>query len=121
MLIPNGSTNQRWSLPASPEELELFVKKAVGKVLGTQDIEHAAIYSRVSNIDAKAQSYSMEFQPDRAEEYAHSKNWQVVGLYADPDRTGRCPSPGSAVPQPGISAALPALSQAASRSPGFGY
>ena len=89
MIAPNGPARNRGLLPASPEELELFVKKAVGNLLGTQGIERAAVYSRVSNIDPRAQSYSMEFQPDRAEEYAHSKNWQVVGLYADPDRTGR--------------------------------
>jgi site-specific DNA recombinase len=75
--------------PSSPAELEQFVQRAISSVAGQLNCERAAVYSRVSNVDPHARSYSMEFQPDRSEEYARSKNWQVVGLYADPDRTGR--------------------------------
>ncbi len=78
-----------WVLPTSLDELDLLVKKTVGSLIGNQDQERAAVYSRVSSIDSHARSYSMEFQPDRSEEYARSKKWQIVGLYADPDRTGR--------------------------------
>ena len=82
-------SSKNWLLPSSPQELEQFVKKTVGGGAGLIEQERAAVYSRVSNIDPKAHSYSMEYQPDRAEEYARSKGWQIVGLYADPDRTGR--------------------------------
>lgn len=77
------------SLPTSLEELEQFVRKTVGSVGARGEHERAAVYSRVSNLDQRSRSYSMEFQPDRAEEYVNSKGWEIVGMYADPDRTGR--------------------------------
>jgi DNA invertase Pin-like site-specific DNA recombinase len=82
-------SKKSWLLPTSPAELEQYVQRAIGIAAGKMNCERAAVYSRVSNIDQHARSYSMEYQPDRSEEYARSKNWQVVGLYADPDRTGR--------------------------------
>ena len=78
-----------WLPPASLAELEQYVQRAIGSVAGHLNQERAAVYSRVSSIDQHARSYSMEFQPDRSEEYAHSKGWLIAGLYADPDRTGR--------------------------------
>ncbi|MBU2610790.1 MAG: recombinase family protein [Chloroflexi bacterium] len=80
---------KKWLLPSSPEELEQFVRNTLGGIDILEEKERAAVYSRVSNIDSQARSYSMEYQPDRSEEYARSKNWQIVSVYEDPDRTGR--------------------------------
>jgi DNA invertase Pin-like site-specific DNA recombinase len=76
-------------LPNSPEELERFVSKTLGGMQVLDEKERTAIYSRVSSIDQRARTYSMEYQPDRSQEYAQSKNWKIVGFYEDPDRTGR--------------------------------
>ncbi len=64
------------SLPTSLEEHEHFVRKTIGSVGARGDIEKAAVYSRVSNIDQHSCSYSMEYQPDRAEEYVNSRGWE---------------------------------------------
>mgnify|MGYP001053353611 CR=1 FL=1 len=82
-------TRKNWLLPSSPEELEQFVRNTLGGVKGLVEEERAVVYSRVSNIDPHARSYSMEYQPDRSEEYALSKGWRIVAKYEDPDRTGR--------------------------------
>jgi DNA invertase Pin-like site-specific DNA recombinase len=89
MSDPQKQPPKNWLLPSSPEELEQLVKTTLGGVAGLVEEERAGVYSRVSNIDPRARTYSMEFQPDRSEEYARSKNWRIVGLYEDPDRTGR--------------------------------
>jgi site-specific DNA recombinase len=78
-----------WALPNSLMELDQYVQKTLHDLTEGVDAEHAAVYSRVSSIDPRSHSYSMEYQPDRAEEYAKSKGWLIAGLYADPDRTGR--------------------------------
>ncbi|MBN1666911.1 MAG: recombinase family protein [Anaerolineales bacterium] len=82
-------SSKAWLPPASLAELEQYVQRAIGSVAGHLNQERAAVYSRVSSIDQHARSYSMEFQPDRSEEYVRSKGWLIAGLYADPDRTGR--------------------------------
>ena len=89
MIAPGGPSPRGWRLPTSPQELEHFVKRAIGTATGVIERERVAVYSRVSSIDPRVRSYSMEYQPDQAEEYARSKGWQIVGIYADPDRTGR--------------------------------
>ncbi len=61
---------KNWLLPSSSEELEQFVKRTLGGAIGLIEEERAAVYSRVSVIDPNARSYSMEYQPDRSEEYA---------------------------------------------------
>src|SRR5512133_3951114 len=68
----------------------------MGKIQGfmreispSNDGEKAAIYTRVSRIDHRAHGYSLEIQPDRSEEYAKSKGWQIYRIYEDPARTGR--------------------------------
>lgn len=88
MNSPQNPANNR-ILPDSLIELEQFVKDAVGHVSAGKSEERAATYSRVSSIDPHARTYSMEYQPDRAEEYVRSKGWCIVASYADPDRTGR--------------------------------
>lgn len=82
-------TRPSWLLPSSPAELDFFVQKSLGDVIQLPGHEKAGVYSRVSNIDPDERSYSIEYQPDRAEEYARSKNWTIAGVYSDPDRTGR--------------------------------
>jgi DNA invertase Pin-like site-specific DNA recombinase len=86
---PKESPKKNWLLPSSPEELEQFVRNTLGSIDILEEKERAAVYSRVSNIDPRARNYSMEYQPDRSEEYAQSKKWQIVARYEDPDRTGR--------------------------------
>mgnify|MGYP001154534155 CR=1 FL=1 len=76
-------------LPASPVELELLVQRTLHSFGGSPEQEKAIVYSRVSSIEPKGHSFSMDYQPDRSEEYARSKGWLVVASYADPDRTGR--------------------------------
>ncbi len=51
--------------------------------------EKAAIYTRISRIDPRHHGYSMDIQPDKAEEYARSKGWEIYAIYEDPARTGR--------------------------------
>ncbi len=80
---------KKWLLPSSPEELEQFVRNTLGGIDILEEKERAAVYSRVPNIDPRARTYSMEYQPDRSEEYALSKKWRIVARYEDPDRTGR--------------------------------
>ena len=83
------ATSPREFLPKSPEELELLVQKNLSQLSGPPEQERATIYSRVSSIETKKRSYSMDYQPDQSEEYAKTKGWNVVASYADPDRTGR--------------------------------
>ncbi|MBN1887057.1 MAG: recombinase family protein [Thermoflexales bacterium] len=83
--------DQAWTIPSSPQELRQAVEAVIGETRHAPDPgqERAAIYIRVSVVDPRAKSYSMDLQPDRAEEYARSQGWIIVGIYADPDRTGR--------------------------------
>jgi len=89
MTDSKDTSKKNWLLPSSPEELEQFVKRTLGGAIGLIEEERAAVYSRVSVIDPNARSYSMEYQPDRSEEYAVSKGWRIIAKYEDPDRTGR--------------------------------
>ncbi|HNT25831.1 MAG TPA: recombinase family protein [Anaerolineales bacterium] len=89
MIEPTSSPKKNLLLPSSLEELEHFVKKTLGGATGLVEEERAIVYSRVSVIDPHARSYSMEYQPDRSEEYARAKGWRIVAQYEDPDRTGR--------------------------------
>ena len=89
MVKPKEPPKRKLMLPNTPEELEQFVRNTLGGVDILEEKERAAVYSRVSNIDPRARTYSMEYQPDRSEEYASSKKWRIVARYEDPDRTGR--------------------------------
>lgn len=75
-----------------PDSLDDLNKKIQGyiKDLNRPDgSEMAGIYTRVSRIDHRAHGYSLDIQPDRSEEYAKSKGWQLYQVYEDPARTGR--------------------------------
>jgi hypothetical protein len=59
-------------VPTTLEELNLYISREYGYL---DEISHNstwAIYSRVSRIDPKFHGYSLEIQPDRAEEYARA-------------------------------------------------
>lgn len=76
-------------VPTTLEELNLYISREYGYL---DEISHNstwAIYSRVSRIDPKFHGYSLEIQPDRAEEYARSHGAKKIELYSDPNRTGR--------------------------------
>lgn len=75
--------------PNSIDDLNKKIQGFVRDVSRPESEEKAAIYTRVSRIDPRHHGYSMDIQPDRAEEYARSKGWDVYEIYADPAKTGR--------------------------------
>lgn len=48
-----------------------------------------AVYSRKSRIDPRNPGYSMEIQPERAEEYARANGAKEIKLFDDPGRSGK--------------------------------
>lgn len=77
------------SLPKDFDDLNKKLKGFVSDITRSDGEEQAGIYTRVSRIDRRNHGYSMEIQPDRAEEYARSKGWHVYAVYEDPAKTGR--------------------------------
>lgn len=75
--------------PNSIEDLNKKIQGFVRDVTRPESEEKAAIYTRVSRIDPRHHGYSMDIQPDKAEEYARSKGWDIYAIYADPAKTGR--------------------------------
>ena len=75
--------------PNSIDDLNKKIQGFVRDITRPECEEKAAIYTRVSRIDPRHHGYSMEIQPDRAEEYARSKGWDIYAIYADPAKTGR--------------------------------
>ena len=76
-------------IPNNFDELNKKIQGFVKDVTRPGSEERAAIYTRVSRLDPRHHGYSMEIQPDRAEEYARSKSWEVYAIYEDPAKTGR--------------------------------
>ena len=76
-------------LPKNFDDLNKKIQGFVKDVTRPGSEERAAIYTRVSRLDPKHHGYSMEIQPDRAEEYARSKSWEIYAIYEDPAKTGR--------------------------------
>lgn len=76
-------------LPKNVEDLNNKIQGFLQQVSRHDSEEKAAIYTRVSRLDVRHHGYSMDIQPDRSEEYAKSKGWQIYQVYADPARTGR--------------------------------
>ncbi len=72
--------------PASLGELLTPIENILS---GMRTGETWAVYSRVSVFDLRYPGYSMETQPDFAEEYARRHGAQNILTYADPDRTGK--------------------------------
>ena len=76
-------------IPANFSELDSKIKGFIQDMTRSGCEERAAIYTRVSRLDRRHHGYSMEIQPDRAEEHARSKGWEVFAIYEDPAKTGR--------------------------------
>lgn len=75
--------------PITLEELDSYIKQEYEYLDEIKGNATWAIYSRVSRIDPKFQGYSLEIQPDRAEEYARAHGATKVEIYSDPNKTGR--------------------------------
>ncbi|GAP13258.1 site-specific recombinases, DNA invertase Pin homologs [Longilinea arvoryzae] len=75
--------------PNSIDDLNKKIQGFVRDITRPESEEKAAIYTRVSRIDPRHHGYSMDIQPDRSEEYARSKGWDIYEIYADPAKTGR--------------------------------
>ena len=60
------------TMPISLNELDLFISREYGYLNEETDNATWAVYSRLSRVDPNHHGYSLETQPDRAEEYARS-------------------------------------------------
>lgn len=76
-------------IPNSLDDLNRKIQGFVKELNRPDGSEMAGIYTRVSRIDHRVHGYSLDIQPDRSEEYAKSKGWQIYQIYEDPARTGR--------------------------------
>lgn len=76
-------------VPNSIDDLNKKIQGYLTELNRPDSLEMAGIYTRVSQIDRRAHGYSLDIQPDRSEEYAKSKGWQIYQVYEDPARTGR--------------------------------
>ena len=79
----------RQHFPVTFEELDEYIKQEYEYLDEIKGNATWAIYSRVSRVDPKFQGYSLEIQPDRAEEYARAHGATKVEIYSDPNKTGR--------------------------------
>src|SRR5512138_3425594 len=73
-------------LPFSREEIIGFVSSEVAKI---RKGGVYAIYTRLSRFDPNDPGYSLEIQPDRAQEFARSENASEIKIYSDPGRSGK--------------------------------
>lgn len=80
-------TNHRLDFKAPTSLDELLAP--LGHNFGLRTGQTWAVYSRVSVLDPRHPGYSMETQPDHAQEYARSHGAETIINYADPDCTGR--------------------------------
>ncbi|CAG1770435.1 Transposon gamma-delta resolvase [uncultured bacterium] len=93
----NSGVLQDYEVPTSPDALRHVAENVIADVASQQrtlQLERAtavraAPYIRVSRLESRETSYSMQIQPDRSADYARNQGWTVVGLYEDPDRSGR--------------------------------
>ncbi len=76
-------------IPKNYDDLNTKIQGFMQEIVRPDTEERAAIYTRVSRIDPRHHGYSMDIQPDKAEEYARSKGWEVYAIYEDPAKTGR--------------------------------
>ena len=76
-------------IPDSLDDLNKKIQGYIKDINRPDGSEMAGIYTRVSRIDHRAHGYSLDIQPDRSEEYAKAKGWQLYQVYEDPARTGR--------------------------------
>ena len=76
-------------IPTNFDDLNSKIQGFMREISRPDNEERAAIYTRVSRIDPRHHGYSLDIQPDKAEEYARSKGWEVYAIYEDPAKTGR--------------------------------
>ncbi len=76
-------------IPTNFDDLNSKIQGFMREIARPDNEERAAIYTRVSRIDPRHHGYSLDIQPDKAEEYARSKGWEVYAIYEDPAKTGR--------------------------------
>ncbi len=73
-------------LPFSREEIIRSVSDEIAKI---RKGGVYAIYVRLSRFDPDDPGYSLDFQPDRSEEFARSENATEIRIYSDPGRSGK--------------------------------
>ena len=49
----------------------------------------AVLYLRASTIKQSEEGYSLEYQRDKLESYADSRDWEIIGEYEDAGESGR--------------------------------
>ena len=78
-------TNER----PSPNDFQAFVEQIVADLERSQAEDTWAVYTRLSRVMQNIPSYSLEFQPERAEQYARDKGAKVILNYLDGDMSGK--------------------------------
>lgn len=73
----------------SSSDFQSFVEKIVADLEQSQAEGTWAVYTRLSRVMQNMPSYSLEFQPDRAEQYAREKGAKVIITYQDGDLSGK--------------------------------
>jgi DNA invertase Pin-like site-specific DNA recombinase len=76
-------------IPGTFAEIHKGVQSYIDSARRSNEEELIGVYERVSRIEKGKHSYSMDIQPDRAEEYAKSKGWIIYEVYSDPSRSGK--------------------------------
>jgi DNA invertase Pin-like site-specific DNA recombinase len=84
-------TNPNLPAPDRPSasDFQSFVEKIVADLERSQAEGTWAVYSRLSRVMQNVPSYSLEFQPDRAAQYAREKGAKVILTYQDGDLSGK--------------------------------
>lgn len=79
--------DNRELFPQSGAELEKILLS--NETSSSSTVQMAAIYERLSRFDERQIGYSLEIQPEQAEQYARSQGWQVFRVYSDPGYSGK--------------------------------
>lgn len=58
-------------------------------ILSNQNVNHVAIYSRVSTDEQAHEGFSLESQLNRLKSYCKARDWKIAGIYSDPGYSGR--------------------------------
>lgn len=84
-------TNPISSVASRPSsgDFQAFVEQIVADLERSQAEGTWAVYTRLSRVMQNVPSYSLEFQPDRAEQYAREKGAKVILTYQDGDLSGK--------------------------------
>jgi DNA invertase Pin-like site-specific DNA recombinase len=80
-----NNTNRLHSLA----ELQTIISSELDAISKEVSTDIWAIYTRLSREETRHHSYSLEIQPERAEEYARSKGAKKILLYSDPYLSGK--------------------------------